>query len=134
MIDHIHGETKTLGKIGSKRLLYAPGTMPYFRVNHAYRNDEIGLQDVLIRPKHSTLQSRTQVSLERTYKQTYAKAGLEFPIIAANMGPHRTFLPWQPGAAKHQLLTAIAKFATLETGKHARTIIQKQTLTSRWHQ
>lgn len=50
--------------------------------------DEVKLdfKDVLIRPKRSTLKSRSQVSLERTY--TFRNSGATFtgvPIMAANM-------------------------------------------------
>lgn len=47
---------------------------------------KLDFKDVLIRPKRSTLKSRSQVSLERTF--TFKHSGNTFtgvPIMAANM-------------------------------------------------
>lgn len=75
---------------------------------------KLDFNDVLIRPKRSTLQSRAQVSLERTYKFKHAqKTWVGVPIIAANMDHTGTFA-LAAVLAKHQLLTAMQKFATLE--------------------
>ena len=49
-------------------------------------------QDVLIRPKRSTLKSRSEVTLERTYKFLHSKQEWTgVPIIAANMDTTGTF-------------------------------------------
>jgi GMP reductase len=53
---------------------------------------KLGFRDVLIRPKRSTLKSRVQVSLERTF--TFLHTGLSWtgvPIMAANMDTVGTF-------------------------------------------
>ena len=53
---------------------------------------KLGFKDVLIRPKRSTLQSRSQVELERSF--TFRHSGLSWsgvPIIAANMDTVCTF-------------------------------------------
>lgn len=47
---------------------------------------KLDFKDVLIRPKRSTLKSRSQVNLSRTY--LFKNSGLEWtgvPIMAANM-------------------------------------------------
>ena len=49
---------------------------------------KLGFKDVLIRPKRSTLKSRSDVELEREF--TFKHSGLTWsgvPIIAANMIP-----------------------------------------------
>ena len=90
---------------------------------------KLGFKDVLIRPKRSTLSSRAQVSLERTFKfrhtgQTWAG----IPIMAANMDTVGTFA-MATAFARHGLFTAVHKhysleewdkfFATLRTGNHS---------------
>lgn len=53
---------------------------------------KLGFKDVMIRPKRSTLQSRSQVTLERTFR--FRNADCEWtgiPVIAANMDTVGTF-------------------------------------------
>ena len=53
---------------------------------------KLDFKDVLIRPKRSTLKSRSQVSLDRTY--TFRNSKLEWtgvPVISANMDTTGTF-------------------------------------------
>ena len=53
---------------------------------------KLDYSDVLIRPKRSTLKSRKQVRLERTFKFRNSKAEYEgVPIMAANMDGVGTF-------------------------------------------
>ena len=50
------------------------------------QDQKLDFKDVLIRPKRSTLKSRSQVKLERTFK--FRNSKLEYvgiPIMAANM-------------------------------------------------
>ncbi len=57
---------------------------------------KLGFKDVLIRPKRSTLKSRSDVELERQF--TFKHSGQTWsgvPIIAANMDTVGT-LRWQP--------------------------------------
>ncbi len=70
---------------------------------------KLGFKDVLIRPKRSTLQSRAQVALERTYTFMHSKkqwAGV--PVIAANMDTVGTFEVAEV-LARFDMLTAIHK-------------------------
>lgn len=46
---------------------------------------KLDFQDVLIRPKRSTLESRSQVNLIKTFKPKYGKEFSGVPIMAANM-------------------------------------------------
>ncbi|HLB58425.1 MAG TPA: IMP dehydrogenase, partial [Gammaproteobacteria bacterium] len=72
---------------------------------------KLDFKDVLIRPKRSTLNSRSEVDLIREYK--FFRCGLTWqgiPIIAANMDHTGTFAVAK-ALAKHKLLTAIYKFA-----------------------
>lgn len=75
---------------------------------------KLDFKDVLIRPKRSTLRSRVDVDLVREYKFMHSNnkwSGV--PIIASNMDHTGTFAVAE-ALAKHQLLTAINKFATLQ--------------------
>lgn len=70
---------------------------------------KLGFKDVMIRPKRSTLKSRSEVSLERNFKflhSTTVWTGI--PIMATNMDTVGTF---EMGAvlAKEKLFTAIHK-------------------------
>lgn len=47
---------------------------------------KLGFKDVMIRPKRSTLQSRSQVNLEREFKFLHSPHTWKgIPIMAANM-------------------------------------------------
>jgi len=75
---------------------------------------KLGFKDVMIRPKRSTLKSRSQVSLERTFKflhSSYEWTGI--PIMAANMDTVGTFEMSKVLASK-QLFTAIHKHYTID--------------------
>jgi len=75
---------------------------------------KLDFKDVLIRPKRSTLRSRSEVSLEREYTFRHSSqkwAGV--PIIAANMDHTGTF-EMATALTQHKLLTALNKFATLD--------------------
>ena len=70
---------------------------------------KLGFKDVLIRPKRSTLKSRAQVSLERTFTFKHTgKSWTGVPIMAANMDTVGTF-PMASALAGQGLLTAIHK-------------------------
>lgn len=74
---------------------------------------KLGFKDVLIRPKRSTLKSRSQVSLERTYTFLHTrKSWTGVPIMAANMDTVGTF-PMSRELARWQLFTAIHKHYSL---------------------
>ena len=75
---------------------------------------KLDFKDVLIRPKRSTLQTRSEVDLTRVYK--FKHSGFSWqgvPIIASNMDHTGTFAMAE-SLAKHGLLTAIDKFAHLD--------------------
>jgi len=73
---------------------------------------KLGFDDVLIKPKRSTLESRKFVQLERTYeflnsKQTWSG----IPIVAANMDTIGTF-EMHKALSKHTMITALHKHLT----------------------
>lgn len=71
---------------------------------------KLDFKDVLIRPKRSTLSTRSEVSLERTYKFKHAsQTWTGIPVIAANMD-HTGTLAMAAALAQHDLLTAVNKF------------------------
>ncbi|MEZ5590386.1 MAG: GMP reductase [Gammaproteobacteria bacterium] len=75
---------------------------------------KLGFKDVLIRPKRSTLKSRAQVSLERTFTFKHTgKSWTGVPIIAANMDTVGTF-PMAGALARQGLLTAIHKHYSID--------------------
>jgi len=80
------------------------------RIEH---DPKLGFKDVLIRPKRSTLKSRSQVILDRTY--TFLHSGRQWtgvPVIAANMDTVGTFEAASV-LARYGLLTALHKHYTL---------------------
>lgn len=75
---------------------------------------KLDFKDVLIRPKRSTLESRSQVSLLRSYK--FRSSGREYnglPIIASNMDTVGTF-EMAIALNEHNLFTAIHKHTSAE--------------------
>jgi GMP reductase len=74
---------------------------------------KLGFKDVMIRPKRSTLKSRSQVSLERTF--TFMHTGRSWtgiPIMAANMDTVGTFAMAR-ALVQWQLFTAVHKHYAL---------------------
>ncbi len=75
---------------------------------------KLGFKDVLIRPKRSTLGSRAQVSLERTFRFRHTgRTWTGIPVMAANMDTVGTFA-MATELARHQLMTAVHKHLALE--------------------
>ena len=71
---------------------------------------KLDFSDVLIRPKRSTLESRKNAKLERTFSFKHSKQSWTgVPIIAANMD-HTGTWPMNKTLVKHGMLTAICKF------------------------
>ncbi|MEZ4803158.1 MAG: GMP reductase [Gelidibacter sp.] len=78
---------------------------------------KLGFKDVMIRPKRSTLKSRSQVNLQREFKflhSTFTWTGI--PIMAANMDTVGTF-EMALALSKHQLFTTIHKHYSVEKWK-----------------
>lgn len=75
---------------------------------------KMGFKDVLIRPKRSTLSSRAEVKLERTFTFMHSRRTWQgIPIIAANMDTVGTFEVAKV-LAGFGLLTAIHKHYSIE--------------------
>lgn len=75
---------------------------------------KLGFKDVLIRPKRSTLGSRAQVSLERTFRFRHTgRMWTGIPIMAANMDTVGTFA-MATELARLGLFTAVHKHYALE--------------------
>ncbi len=75
---------------------------------------KLGFKDVLIRPKRSTLRSRSEVDLRRSY--TFKHTGSKWegvPLIAANMDTVGTFAMAQ-SLASFEVITAIHKHYSIE--------------------
>lgn len=74
---------------------------------------KLGFKDVMIRPKRSTLKSRSEVFLEREFKFLHSPITWEgVPIIAANMDTVGTF-EMAKALAKNKLITALHKHYTI---------------------
>ena len=70
---------------------------------------KLDYSDVLFRPKRSTLKSRKEVNLERTYKFKYSKyEWTGIPIIASNMDGVGE-LKIAEELSKYKILTALTK-------------------------
>lgn len=79
----------------------------------------LNFDDVMIRPQYTSLSSRSQVKLEKTF--TFKNKNITWtgvPIIAANMDTTGTFDVYNV-LSKHKILTAMNKFYTLEDYKAA---------------
>lgn len=73
---------------------------------------KLDFDDVLIRPKRSTLSSRKEVSLERTFSFLHSdKKWTGVPIIASNMDTTGTFAMAE-SLSSHKMLTALHKHYT----------------------
>ena len=71
---------------------------------------KLDFSDVLIRPKRSTLESRKDAKLERTFQFKHSKQSWTgIPIIAANMD-HTGTWPMNKALVEFGMLTAICKF------------------------
>ena len=78
------------------------------------REVKLDFEDVLIRPKRSTLHSRKLVTLSRTFNFKFSETSWTgVPIIAANMDTIGTF-EMAKELLKHKMLTAIHKFYSNE--------------------
>lgn len=74
---------------------------------------KLGFKDVMIRPKRSTLKSRSQVNLERDFKFLNSHGSWNgIPIMAANMDTVGTF-EMALSLSKNKLFTAIHKHYTV---------------------
>jgi len=75
---------------------------------------KLGFKDVMFRPKRSTLKSRSQVKLERTFRLLHNKSEwFGIPIMAANMDTVGTF-EMALALQNHKMFTAIHKHYTLQ--------------------
>lgn len=78
----------------------------------------LDFQDVLILPKRSSLKSRSEVSLERTFKFLHTeKTWTGVPVIAANMDTVGTF-EMAETFLKYKMLVAIHKHYSLDDWKN----------------
>lgn len=78
---------------------------------------KLGFKDVLFRPKRSTLKSRSQVSLARTFRFVHTdQEWTGVPIIAANMDTVGTF-EIASALAEYKMLTAVHKHYSVEQWK-----------------
>ena len=74
----------------------------------------LGFKDVMIRPKRSTLKSRSQVSLEREFSFLHSSTTWKgVPIMAANMDTVGTF-EMAEALTEHHMFTAIHKHYSLD--------------------
>src|SRR5436190_3824022 len=79
---------------------------------HIESDIKLGFKDVMLRPKRSTLSSRSEVSLTRKFKFLHSGTTWEgIPIMAANMDTVGT-MEMARMLASHQLFTSIHKHYT----------------------
>lgn len=83
-------------------------------MNKIESGEKLDFQNVLIRPKRSTINSRSCVDLEREFKFKYSKTIWKgIPIIAANMDTTGTFEVYET-LKRHNIITALHKFYQLQ--------------------
>ena len=81
---------------------------------HLDNDIKLDFKDVLIRPKRSTLTSRSEVDITREIKFRYSSEPFHaIPIIAANMDTTGTFAMAR-ALGKHQMMTALHKHYAVE--------------------
>ncbi len=81
---------------------------------HIESDIKLGFKDVLFRPKRSTLQSRSEVDIRRTFTFKHAEGEWTgVPVIAANMDTVGTF-EMAAALAEHEMLTAVHKHYSIE--------------------
>jgi GMP reductase len=86
---------------------------------------KLGFKDVMIRPKRSTLKSRSQVSLDREFSFMHSSQKWNgVPIMAANMDTVGTF-EMAKVLSDHQLFTAIHKHYSLDQWKSFMTSVSE---------
>lgn len=84
---------------------------------HIESDVKLDFKDVLIRPKRSSLASRQQVSVERSFKSVNSKKDITcVPVVAANMDTVGTFEVAEV-LAKRKCMVAIHKHYTVEDWK-----------------
>lgn len=89
---------------------------------------KLGFKDVMIRPKRSTLSSRSEVSLIRKFKFLHGGKDWEgVPIMAANMDTVGTF-EMAKALAEHKLFTAIHKHYSIEQWKEFMLLADDSTI------
>ncbi|TYP99189.1 GMP reductase [Tenacibaculum adriaticum] len=89
---------------------------------------KLGFKDVMIRPKRSTLKSRSQVTLDREFTFLNSKKTWKgVPIMAANMDTVGTF-EMATALAEHNVFTAIHKHYSFEQWKDFVTNANEQTI------
>ena len=87
-------------------------------MNKIESGEKLDFHNVLIRPKRSTLNSRSEVDLSRSFKFKYStKTWDGVPIIAANMDSTGTFDVYKC-LSNHKIVTALHKFYTLDDYKY----------------
>ena len=74
---------------------------------------QLDYNNVLIRPKRSTLSSRSEVSLEREIKFRCGKSWTGVPFISANMDTTGTFELYKV-LSRYKIVTAMNKFYAME--------------------
>ena len=89
---------------------------------------KLGFKDVMIRPKRSTLKSRSQVDLSREFKFLHSNIVWKgVPIMAANMDTVGTF-EMAVALAKHHIFTAIHKHYSIDEWQNFAKTSDEQTL------
>jgi len=87
---------------------------------------KLGFKDVMIRPKRSTLNSRSQVTLDRNFTFLHSNYNWNgVPIMAANMDTVGTF-SMAKELAKHKIFTAIHKHYSLQEWKEFMESVGKE--------
>jgi GMP reductase len=83
-------------------------------MNKIESGEKLDFNNVLIRPKRSTINSRSKISLEREFKFKHSNQSWKgTPIISANMDTTGTFNVYNE-LKNHKIITALHKFYKLQ--------------------
>jgi len=83
-------------------------------MNKIESGEKLDFNNVLIRPKRSTINSRSKISLEREFKFKHSNRSWKgTPIISANMDTTGTFNVYNE-LKNHKIITALHKFYKLQ--------------------
>ena len=89
-----------------------------FIMNKIESGDKLDFNNVLIRPKRSTINSRSEVDLQRKFKFKYSTKEIKMiPIIAANMDTTGTMSVYET-LSTHKIITAFHKFYSITDYKN----------------
>ena len=106
---------KMISIINNKLIVFKYNFTFNYNMNKIESGEKLDFNNVLIRPKRSTINSRSEISLNRefSFKNCKTIKWNGVPVISANMDTTGTFEVYEC-LKKHNIVTALHKFYTTE--------------------